>query len=162
MIGRSFDLPLDSHVFDTSTAKTVVLADQNLCEEDLQSNSRQEGKSTEYWLRARGVDVVMMKDLSLEQVLKVCYQRGACSVLLDSRGPDFSGLENFLGQQALEEDAAHKVVVHVAPIFLGESSTAPGFRMDSDLIKLERVCTYTAGNDVVIQGYFPQSNSIKK
>lgn len=154
-IVRSLDLPVESKVFDTSSAKTLVLADQNACLENMQSKNA-DGKSLVDRLQARGADVVMMKNLTLEHVLHVCYQRGATSVLLDSRGPVFSGLENFLGQQAMEEEAAQKVVVQVAPIFLGENRTEPGFRMDNDLIKLDRVSSYMVGQDVVIEGYFPQ------
>jgi len=146
---------VDSKVFDTSAAKTLVLADQQAYIESTQS-MKAEGKSLIDRLQAQGVDVVMMKDLTLEHVLNVCHHRGATSVLLDSRGPVFSGLENFLGQQAVKEAAAQKVVVQVAPIFLGENRTEPGFRMDDDLIKLERVSSYMVGQDVVIAGYFPQ------
>lgn len=147
---------MESKVFDTTSAKTLVLANQQACIENIQSKNT-DGKSLEDRLRARGVDVVMMKDLTLEHVLHVCYQRGATSVLLDSRGPLFSGLENFLGQQAMEEEAVQKVVVQVAPVFLGENRTEPGFRMDNnELIKLERVSSYMVGQDVVIEGYFPQ------
>jgi len=146
---------VESKVFDTSSAKTLVLADQQACLENIQSKNA-DGISMEERLQARGVEVVMMKGLTLEHVLHVCYQRGATSVLLDSRGPVFSGLENFLGQQAMEEAAAQKVVVQVAPIFLGENRTEPGFRMDHDLVKLERLSSYMLGEDVVIEGYFPQ------
>lgn len=139
---------MESKVFDTSAAKTLVLAYQQACLENMQVVDR---------LQARGVDVVSMKSLTLEHVLHVCYQRGATSVLLDSRGPVLSGLENVLGQQAMQEEAAHKVVVQVAPVLLGENRCEPGFRMDNDLIKLERVSSYMVGQDVVIEGYFPQS-----
>lgn len=153
---RSLDLPVESKVFDTSCAKTLVLADQQACLENIQSKNA-DGKSLEDKLQARGVDVVMMKDLTLEHVLSVCYQRGATSVLLDSRGPVFSGLENFLGQQAVDELAAQKVVVQVAPVFLGENRTEPGFRMPhDDLLMLESVSSHMVGQDVVIEGYFQQ------
>ncbi|XP_024379572.1 riboflavin biosynthesis protein PYRD, chloroplastic isoform X3 [Physcomitrium patens] len=155
ILARSLDLPVESKVFDTSYAKTLVLADQKSCIDDIQRKSA-DGKSIEARLRAGGVDVVMMNDLTLENVLSVCYQLGATSVLLDSRGPVSSGLENFLGQQALDEEAAQKVVVQVAPIFLGENRTEPCFRMDSDLVKLERVSSHMVGQDVVIEGYFPE------
>ena len=148
---------MESKVFDTSRAKTLVMADQQACQENIESKHA-DGKSLEDRLQARGVDVVMMKELTLEHVLNVCYQRGATSVLLDSRGPVFSGLENFLGQQAMDEEAAQKVIVQVAPVFLGENRTEPGFRVPhSDLLTLESVSSYMVGQDVVIEGYFPQS-----
>lgn len=156
ILARSLDLPVESKVFNTSCAKTLVLADQQACLENIESKNA-DGKSLQDRLQAQGVDVVMMKDLALDHVLNVCYQRGATSVLLDSRGPVFSGLENFLGQQAMDEGAAQKVVVQVAPVFLGENRTEPGFRMPhSDLLMLERVSSYMVGQDVVIEGYFPQ------
>jgi riboflavin biosynthesis pyrimidine reductase len=154
-LGRSLDLPLESQVFDTTQAPTMVLADQSAWVTNYQSTSMQDGKAMEHRLQARGVDVVMLEDLSLEQVLSVCYLQGAYSVLLDSRGPDLSGLENFLGQHAVREDVVNKLVVNISPVLLGENRTGPGFRLGDDLLKLERVSTRVSGRDVIIEGYFP-------
>jgi riboflavin biosynthesis pyrimidine reductase len=133
----------------------MVLADQSAWVTNYQSASMQDGKAMEHRLQARGVDVVMLEDLSLEQVLSVCYLQGAYSVLLDSRGPDLSGLENFLGQHAVREDVVNKLVVNISPVLLGENRTGPGFCLGYDLLKLERVSTRVSGRDVVIEGYFP-------
>ena len=140
---------MDLQVFDAKSAKTVVMLDRK------EDGDKKEDE-LECRLREHGVDVVKMKDLSLYHVLSVVYQRGACSVLLDSRGPDESGFKNFLGQQAVKEQVVHKVVTHVAPVFVGENQMGPGFPVN-DLVKLERVSTYAMGSDVVIEGYFPQS-----
>jgi diaminohydroxyphosphoribosylaminopyrimidine deaminase/5-amino-6-(5-phosphoribosylamino)uracil reductase len=155
ILARSLDLPLESQVFDTTQAPTMVLADQSAWVTNYQSASMQDGKAMEHRLQARGVDVVMLEDLSLEQVLSVCYLQGAYSVLLDSRGPDLSGLENFLGQHAVREDVVNKLVVNISPVLLGENRTGPGFCLGYDLLKLERVSTRVSGRDVVIEGYFP-------
>ncbi|CAM6045018.1 unnamed protein product [Sphagnum compactum] len=142
-------------LFSLLAAPTMVLADQSAWVMNYQSTSMQDGKAMEHRLQARGVDVVMLEDLSLEQVLSVCYLQGAYSVLLDSRGPDLSGLENFLGQHAVREDVVNKLVVNISPVLLGENRTGPGFCLGDDLLKLERVSTRVSGRDVVIEGYFP-------
>lgn len=149
VFARSLDLPVDLQVFDTKSAKTVVMLNRK-------GDVDEKEDELECRLQERGVDVVKMKDLSLYHVLSVVYQRGGCSVLLDSRGPNQSGFEDSLGQQAVKEQVVHKVVTHVAPVFVGANHTGPGFAVN-DLVRLERVSTYVVGSDVVIEGYFPQS-----
>ncbi|KAJ7569633.1 hypothetical protein O6H91_01G086800 [Diphasiastrum complanatum] len=157
ILARSLDMPLESKVFDTSHAPTLVLADAGAVLEDVQSNISRGGQSMESLLLAKGVDVVTLDKLHLDMVLDLCNQRGLSSVLLDSRGPDMSGLENFLGKQAIQEGIVQKLVVDMAPVICGDLRATPGFQVQ-ELIKLEKVRTCISGGNVLIEGYLPGSD----
>eukprot|EP00246_Nothoceros_aenigmaticus_P011218 TRINITY_DN2980_c0_g1_i3.p1 TRINITY_DN2980_c0_g1~~TRINITY_DN2980_c0_g1_i3.p1 ORF type:complete len:386 (+),score=54.52 TRINITY_DN2980_c0_g1_i3:183-1340(+) len=156
VLARSMDLPLDSQVFDTSVAPTIVVIDADSLVADVQSTNRHAGQTTESLLTSKGVTVVALQSLELDAVLDILYRKGACSVLLDSRGPDLSGLENFLGVQAITEEVPQKLIVAISPQLAGENAIRPSFPVTDELSKLERLNTEVVGDVVVIEGYFPR------
>lgn len=155
VLSQTLDLPVQSLVFDTSLAPTLVLATEQAIVADLEGNGRKVGQSTQYTLQQKGVDVIAVKELDLDSVLGICYERGFCSVLLDSRGPDFSGFENSLGRQALDEKVVQKLVVAISPVICGTTRAGPGFTLAS-MLHLERVSTEMSGQEVIIKGYIPK------
>ncbi|BBN19590.1 diaminohydroxyphosphoribosylaminopyrimidine deaminase / 5-amino-6-(5-phosphoribosylamino)uracil reductase [Marchantia polymorpha subsp. ruderalis] len=150
VVAKSLALPLDSHVFDTSSAPTLVITDANAISTDLQSNSRQSAESMESLLRSRGVDVVAMNEVNLDAVLDLLYQKGLNSVLLDST---LCNIENYLGPLALSEQGPQKVVAVISPVLVGNRTDGPGFQFEDDNLKLERVTTKTCGGVVIVEGY---------
>lgn len=155
VLARSLDLPLGAQVFDTSLAPTLVLTDANAVVADVQSTGLRSGQTTEALLAAKGVKLVAMQSLGLDAVLDLLYRTGACSVLLDSQGPEQSGLEYFLGMQALTEEVPQKLVVSILPQLGGENAARPSFPASDELSKLERLTSTVSGDVVVIEGYFP-------
>lgn len=156
VLSNRFDLPLESSVFDTSLAPTLVIASEQAVVADLESNGRKGGQSMDFLLREKGVEVVTLQELDLDSILDVCYQRGFCSVLLDSRGQDLSGFGNTLGRQALEEKVLQKLIVDISPTLYGHTRAGPGFTIDKEMLPLERVSSKMSGHDVIIEGYFPK------
>ncbi|KAG6550132.1 hypothetical protein Mapa_008088 [Marchantia paleacea] len=150
VVAKSLGLPLDSHVFDTSSAPTLVITDGDAIAIDLQSNSKQSAESMESILRSRGVDVVAMNEVNLDAVLDLLCQKGFNSVLLDST---VCNIENYLGPLALSEQGPQKVVAVISPVLVGNRTDGPGFQLEDYKLKLERVTTKTCGGDVIVEGY---------
>lgn len=156
VLSHKFDFPLNLHVFDTSLAPTMLLVSEQAIVADIEQNSRKRALSMEYLLQQKGVDVVAVKELDLGSALDICYHRGFCSVLLDSRGSDLSDLGNSLGKQALEEGMLQKIVVAISPVICRSTSNGPGFTIDKTMLYLERVNTKMSGQEVIVEGYIPQ------
>ncbi|KAL3698448.1 hypothetical protein R1sor_012524 [Riccia sorocarpa] len=155
VIAKSLELPLDSHVFDTSAGPTLVITDAEAITKDLQNVSKQGGESMESLLILRGVDVVGMNSMNLDAVLDLLYQRGFNSVLIDST---ISDVENCLGPLALSEYGPQKVVAVISPVLSGSKQQGPGLQLE-DVLKLERVKTGACGGDVIVEGYVSKQPS---
>ncbi|CAM6094889.1 unnamed protein product [Calypogeia fissa] len=155
VLAKSLDLPMESQVFDTNLAPTLVLTDQSALMEDVELSTRKSRMSSDTILRSKGVEVVVVNEATLDYVLDLLYQRGFNSVLLDSRGPESSGLENYLGQRAVIEQAAQKLVVAIQPVIAGSTRGGLGFSIEGELLRLERVSTRMEGGNVTVEGYFP-------
>eukprot|EP00250_Pteridium_aquilinum_P012515 c20770_g1_i1 orf=493-1803(-) len=156
VLSSDFKLPLESSVFDTSLAPTLVVASEQAVVADLDNISRRGGQSMDSLLREKGVDVVVLQELDLNSVLDVCYERGFCSVLLDSRGQEPTVFKNSLGKQALEEKVLQRVIVDICPCLCGHSRAGPGFIIDKGMMHLERISSRMSGSHVIIQGYLPK------
>eukprot|EP00270_Netrium_digitus_P007147 TRINITY_DN2077_c0_g1_i2.p1 TRINITY_DN2077_c0_g1~~TRINITY_DN2077_c0_g1_i2.p1 ORF type:complete len:481 (-),score=106.29 TRINITY_DN2077_c0_g1_i2:154-1596(-) len=158
---RTLDLPRNARVFNTSMAKTMVVTDEAALVEDVQRASGSGGDAAETWLREKGVEVVVVEELSPSTILDLCQQRDIVSLLWDCQGPEGSGLESYLGRWALSEGVVEKVCIAVVPVIVGESgkSGGPGFLLDKSngRIQLENIMTTMSGDDVIITGYLPKS-----
>lgn len=156
VLSNDLKLPLESRVFDTSLAPTLVIASEQAIVADLDNSSRKGAQSMDSLLREKGVDVVVLQELDLNSVLDVCYEHGFCSVLLDSRGRDLNGTKNPLGRQALQEKVLQKVIVDVFPTLGGQTKAGPGFLVDKDMLPMERISSRMSGSHVIIEGYVPK------
>lgn len=157
VLAWSLDLPTESQVFDTTRAPTLVLTNESALLEDVEISTRKQGMSFETFLRSKGVEVVAVSEITLDYVLDLLYQRGFNSVLLDSRGSKFSGFENYLGQRAIVEQAAQKLVVVIQPVIAESKRIGLSSSIESELFRLERVSTRMDGGNVIVEGYFPKS-----
>ncbi|MCO5612208.1 hypothetical protein L7F22_066470 [Adiantum nelumboides] len=156
VLSDDLNLPLDSIVFDTTSAHTLVIASEQAIVRDVDVSSRTGCQSMESLLRERGVEVIVLQELNLASVLDICYERGCCSVLLDSRGQDSMGLKNPLGRRAMEERVVQKVIVDVFPKLSGHNGAPPGFVVYGDALPVERISSRTSGSHVIIEGYLPK------
>ncbi|KAI5066530.1 hypothetical protein GOP47_0019154 [Adiantum capillus-veneris] len=156
VLSHDLKLPLASSIFDTTSAPTLVIASEQAVVLDLEASSRTGSQSMESLLRERGIEVMVLQELSLMSVLDVCYERGFCSVLLDSRGRDPLGLHNPLGKLAVEERVVQKVIVDVFPTVTGHNRAGPGFVIDGGALPVERVRSRMSGSHVIIEGYLPR------
>lgn len=154
VVTRTLVLPIDSLIFNTDLAPTLVLADEKAIVDNLQSAGKLNGQTMDMLLRQRGVEVVILKKLEIDSVLDICSQRGLCSVFIDSRGLASAGLENFIGKQALEEEAVQKLVIAICPMISGNKRTELNF--DIPPAKLNRLRTKLSKDVAVVEGYFPR------
>lgn len=154
VVTQTLDLPIDSLIFNTELAPTLVLADEKAIVDSLQNAGKLNGQTMDMLLRQKGVEVVILKKLEIDSVLDICSQRGLCSVLIDSRGLASAGLENFIGKQALEEEAVQKLVIAICPIISGNKRTELNF--DIPPAKLTRLTTKLSKDVAVVEGYFPR------
>eukprot|EP01018_Ginkgo_biloba_P040247 Gb_00090 [translate_table: standard] len=152
VVTQTLDLPLDSHIFNTNTAPTLVLVDERAVVNDVQNTGKSSGQSIDLLLRQKGVDIVTLRQLDIDSILDVCCQRNLCSILLDSRGSASLGLEKFVGKQALEEEAVQKLVIAVCPIISGQKRLGINFDMPS--VKLSKLMTRMSKDVAVVEGYF--------
>ena len=148
----TLDLPIDSLIFNTDLAPTLVLADEKAIVHNLQSAGKLNSQTMDMLLQQRGVEVIILKKLEIDSVLDICSQRGLCSVLIESRGLASAGLENFLGKQALEEEAVQKLVIAICPMISGNKRTELNF--DIPPAKLYRLTTKLSKDVAVVEGYF--------
>ncbi|KAL2610377.1 hypothetical protein R1flu_028950 [Riccia fluitans] len=149
VIAKSLELPLDSHVFDTSAGPTLVITDADAISKDVQNVSKHGGESMESLLTSKAVDVVGLNSMNLDAVLDLLYQREFNSVLIDSMVSD---IENYLGPLALSEYGPQKVVAVISPVLRGDKQPGPGLQLE-DVLDLERVTTRVCGGDVIVEGY---------
>lgn len=144
VVARSPEINLDHSIFDTREAPTLVCISRQALGSD--GSSASIGPSMD----AKGVEVVVLDKLSLESVMQLCYERGACSVLLDGRGREAS----HLGAWALESNAVNKVSTLVRPF---ARVPRQGGSL-ADLMPLDNVRTRTSpGGCVIIDGLLHRS-----
>ena len=148
VMSRTLDLPLDSHLWQTDAAPTVVIT-QKEANPPLQKH-----------LLRSGVEIVELMPLTPMQVMKYLYERELNSVLWECGG--------VLAARAISEGAVQKLVAFIAPKIIG-GKTAPspiddlGLGKMTEAIKLEKIKLRSVGSDFLIEGYLPtevwQNNS---
>lgn len=157
VVTRTFDLPIDSFVFDTNLAPTLLLADERAIVDDVQYAGQRDGQSMEMLLRQKGVDIVILKRLDFDSILDVCSQHDLCSVLLDLRGSASVGLENIFGKQALDDKVVQKLTVAICPVISGINKAGSIFNIPPS--NLNRLRTRMSMGVAVVEGYFPMDFS---
>lgn len=151
VVTQTLDLPIDSLIFNTDLAPTLVLADEKAIVDNLQTAGKLNGQTMDMLLRQKGVEVVILKKLEIDSVLDICSQRGLCSVVIDSRGLAYAGLD--IGKQALEEEVVQKLVIAICPMISGNKRTELNF--DIPPAQLNRLTTKLSKGVAVVEGYFP-------
>jgi len=138
VLSRSLDLPEEAHLWEVSTAPTLVFTQPDA------------NPSFQQRLRDRGVEVVTLEQVTIEAVMAELQQRGLLSVLWECGGR--------LGAAAIAAGAVQKIWAFVAPKLIG-GSAAPGpvgdlglTQMDQAL-RLREVQWRMIGDDFLLEGY---------
>lgn len=140
VMSRTLDLPLDSHLWQTEVAPTIVIT-----QKDTDSQLRKH-------LRQAGVEIVELTPLTPVQVMNYLYERQLNSVLWECGGT--------LAAEAISQGAVQKIIAFIAPkIIGGNAAPSPvgdlGLGKMSEALKLEKVKMQTVGSDFLIEGYLP-------
>lgn len=138
VLSRSLDLPEEAHLWEVSTAPTLVFTQPDA------------NPSFQQRLRDRGVEVVTLEQVTIEAVMAELQQRELLSVLWECGGR--------LGAAAIAAGAVQKIWAFVAPKLIG-GSAAPGpvgdlglTQMDQAL-RLREVQWRMIGDDFLLEGY---------
>ncbi len=140
---RTFDLPTEAILWDTSIASTLVVT-------EIGANPELRAR-----LRDRGVEVLELEAISPRQVMKHLYDRGFLSVLWECGGT--------LAASAIADGAIQKVLAFIAPKIVGGSTALSPvgdlhIRSMSAALVLERVNCQQIGTDFLVQGYVAIAN----
>jgi diaminohydroxyphosphoribosylaminopyrimidine deaminase/5-amino-6-(5-phosphoribosylamino)uracil reductase len=135
---RSRELPLDARLWDVTTAPTLIAATEALSPECANNLGR------------RGVEVLILDELTPKAVMQLLYDRGMMSVLWECGGT--------LAASAIRGGCVQKIVAAIAPKIVGGSnSPSPvgdlGISAISSALVLQDIAWETIGSDLLISGY---------
>lgn len=101
----------------------------------------------------KGIETVVMDEISLDTILEYCKNQGMCSVLLDLRG-NYDDLEMLL-KQGIEEKHLQKVVVEVLPLWdeSGDGNTPTMLKNLGKGLELKNLQPKTSSQSIVFEGY---------
>lgn len=127
---------LNLHVEDG--CKAIVFADKEV--------------TLELEMSQKGIETVVMDDLSLDAILEYCSRLGMCSVLIDLRGKN-DDLELILGEGFLT-NSVQKVVVEILPIWAGNEVSSSTMTSLNHSKRLTNLTTRVMPDSVLLEGYF--------
>jgi diaminohydroxyphosphoribosylaminopyrimidine deaminase/5-amino-6-(5-phosphoribosylamino)uracil reductase len=144
---KTFDLPLDCHLWQVDQAKTVIFT------------LPQAHSPLKTQLIDKGVEIVDMEELSPRLVMNNLYNRGFCSVLWECGGN--------LAVQAIASGEIQKIYAFIAPKIIGGQA---GFNPIGDLnitkmnqaLLLQNVQIQMIEPDILIEGYLNNQNNESK
>jgi diaminohydroxyphosphoribosylaminopyrimidine deaminase / 5-amino-6-(5-phosphoribosylamino)uracil reductase len=142
VLSRSLDLPGDAHLWDTSQVPTLVVTEVNV-QPDMQA-----------CLRQQGVEVLELDRLTPAAVMAQLYDRGCLNVLWECGGR--------LAARAIADGSVQKVLAFIAPKIIGGlGAPSPvddlGLTAMTEALVLERRRWRSVGDDLLVEGYLPQS-----
>lgn len=142
VLSRRLDFPSEAYLWDTETAKTLVLTEEG-ANPDFQD-----------FLRKKGVEVAELSPLTPAQVMAYFYERQFLSVLWECGGT--------LAAKAIKDGSIQKILAFIAPkIIGGETAPSPvgdlGFAKMTEALTLEQISCGSVGSDFWIEGYLSQS-----
>lgn len=138
VMSKSLDLPLNCHLWDVNSAKTVIFT------------IHQANPTTKAQLKDKGVEIVELEHISPRLVMENLYNRGFCAVLWECGGN--------LASQALKSGEIQKIYAFIAPKIIGGDSNFNPIG-DLNLIKMNQALTLqnvqirTFNQDILIEGY---------
>jgi diaminohydroxyphosphoribosylaminopyrimidine deaminase / 5-amino-6-(5-phosphoribosylamino)uracil reductase len=138
VMSRSLDLPETAHLWDTTIAPTIVYTTVG-ANPTLQSH-----------LRAQGVEVIELADLTPAAVMQQLDDRGCMTVLWECGGT--------LAAAAIDAGAVQKVWAYIAPKLIGGSGQfSPigdlGFSQMTQALSLKNLTIQPIGPDFRLEGY---------
>jgi diaminohydroxyphosphoribosylaminopyrimidine deaminase/5-amino-6-(5-phosphoribosylamino)uracil reductase len=142
VLSPSFDLPEECHLWDINVANTVVFT---------QENKRQELQQK---LRDRGVEIVILENLSPRLAIQNLGDRGFNSVLWECGG--------VLSAKAIVEGTVQKIMAFIAPkIIGGGNSFSPvgnlGLLKMTDAFTVKQTSIRQIEKDFLIEGYLSRT-----
>ena len=135
---KSLDLPIQAHLWDIQTAKTVIFTQK-------QSPSLSKDK-----LLAQGVEIVELAEINPDLVMDNLCQRGLNSVLFECGGN--------LASQAIASGNIQKIYAFIAPKIIG-GTNAPTPIADLNIktmdqaLTLKNVSGQMSDGDFLVEGY---------
>lgn len=141
VMSRYLDLPIDSNLWNTKEAPTLILTEKK-ANPQLQET-----------LRNKGVEVIELDPLTPATVMEYLHERKCLSVLWECGGT--------LAARAISEGVVQKVLAFVAPKIIG-GATALTPVGDLDLVnmtqalQLKRVSWNFMNPDLLIEGYLSE------
>jgi diaminohydroxyphosphoribosylaminopyrimidine deaminase / 5-amino-6-(5-phosphoribosylamino)uracil reductase len=144
VLSRSLDLPRSAHLWDTRQVPTLVVTESNVQPE------------VQAFLRQQGVEVLELDRLTPAAVMAQLYDRGCLNVLWECGGK--------LAARAIADGSVQKVLAFIAPKIIGGlGAPSPvddlGLTAMTDALVLERLRWRSVGDDLLVEGYLPQSAS---
>jgi diaminohydroxyphosphoribosylaminopyrimidine deaminase / 5-amino-6-(5-phosphoribosylamino)uracil reductase len=141
VMSRKLALPRAAHLWEVSVAPTLVLT-------ELEAD-----KAMRQTLEEKGVEVIVLENLTPEQAMLIFYERGLLSVLWECGGE--------LAASAIQAKAIQKLWAFIAPKIVG-GSHAPtpignlGIEQMGEALCLRRSTMEPIGPDWLIQGYLSE------
>lgn len=138
VMSRNLHLPLESHLWATQVANTVVFTEWG------------KNPALQQHLRDRGVEVIELNPLTPSQVMQALYERELSSVLWECGGT--------LAAQAIAQKVIQKIIAFIAPkIIGGVSAPSPvgdlGLEKMTEALHLQRLTWHQINDDILIEGY---------
>lgn len=102
----------------------------------------------------RGIETVVMDQISLTEILEYCKRQGFCSVLIDLRGS--YGDHGILLKEGIEENLLQKIVVEVLPVWCDGDGGQSVDLLNSlgRRLKVKNLQPKASSQSVVLEGYF--------
>jgi diaminohydroxyphosphoribosylaminopyrimidine deaminase/5-amino-6-(5-phosphoribosylamino)uracil reductase len=138
VMSRTLDLPHQAHLWDTTTAKTLVMTTVG-ANPELQNI-----------LQQQGVEVKEFSTLTCKAAMHYLYEKQLLSVLWECGGQ--------LAAKAITEGCIQKVLAFIAPKIIG-GQTAPspvgdlGFMKMTEALTINSITMRSIGSDYLIEGY---------
>ncbi|XP_021748131.1 riboflavin biosynthesis protein PYRD, chloroplastic-like [Chenopodium quinoa] len=103
-------------------------------------------------LSQKGIETVVIDDISLDAILEYCGRQGMCNVLIDLRGK-LDGLEEIL-EEGFLTNSMQKVVVEVLPLWAGNETSCSTKMSVAQSKRLTNLSTRIVRDNVLLEGYF--------
>jgi diaminohydroxyphosphoribosylaminopyrimidine deaminase / 5-amino-6-(5-phosphoribosylamino)uracil reductase len=153
VMSRSLDLPKTAHLWQTDAAATLVLTESPVPSSPNQGLLEAERQGMIGYLKAQGVAVVALEQLTPATAMAYLYQQGLANVLWECGGT--------LAAQAIAQGCVQKIWAFIAPKIIG-GTHAPspvgdlGLANMTEALHLRQVSWQAIGNDCLVEGYLPE------
>lgn len=139
VMSRSLDLPIEANLWHVSDLQSTLVITQTDCNQIVVGR-----------LRDRGVEVLILPELSPDRVMAVLGDRGCNTVLWECGG--------ILAASAISSGAVQKVYAFIAPKLIGGvEAPSPvgtlGYTEMTQALRLQRTKISTIGEDLLVMGY---------
>ena len=148
VLTRSLNVPENANLWDTSTARTMVVTERGA------------NKAMQRHLSLQGVEVLELDFVSPRALVEYCRQRGFMQLLWECGGT--------LSAQAIRDGVLHHSQAFIAAKIVGGASECPspvgdlGFVEMTQALQLAEVQWNPIGDDMLVSGYLPASGGLAR